>query len=140
MGFNRTSLHLGPEDVDVVRHAADFDGLHPVLPGDAAEIRPESFLESRRDQGPALLRAEDAMIIGADVRHAPHSAVPAGLMQRRMRVPNVETLSYCRQVPPGQVHAGLRLPLLNKGLAAAVPVRFVFLAAPDNHPVANATR
>ena len=34
------------------------------------------------------------------------AAVPAGLMQRRTCVPNVETLGYCRQVPPGQVRKG----------------------------------
>ncbi|MGD0259652.1 MAG: hypothetical protein ABSD29_07480 [Verrucomicrobiota bacterium] len=57
-------------------------------------------------------------------------------MQRRMRVPNVETLGYCRQVPPGRVHAGLPLPLLNEGSAAAIPVRSVPPASPDNHTVA----
>src|ERR1035438_953237 len=104
---NRERRGQRQQDVDVVHHAADFDGFHVILPSDAAQIRPEPFLESRWDQGPALLGTEDAMIIGADVRHAPHSAVPAGLIQGRTCAPNVETLDYCRQVPPGQIHAGL---------------------------------
>jgi len=43
-----------------------------------------------------------------DVLHARRSAVPAGLMQRRTCVPNVETLGYCRRVPPGQTPAGAK--------------------------------
>src|SRR2546421_6793329 len=36
------------------------------------------------------------MGMGADVRHATLSAVPSGLMQFRISVPNVETLGYYR--------------------------------------------
>src|SRR5438270_13531744 len=34
--------------------------------------------------------------MGAEVRHATHSAVPSGLMQIQISVPNVETLGYYR--------------------------------------------
>ena len=71
--------------MDVVRHAADLDGLHSVLPGDAAQEQPESFLESRGSQGLAIFDAEDAMKIRADVRHAAHSAVPSGLSPPRLQ-------------------------------------------------------
>src|SRR5436305_7829665 len=36
------------------------------------------------------------MDMGADVRHATHSAVPSGLRQFQISVPNVETLGYYR--------------------------------------------
>src|SRR2546430_16608667 len=36
------------------------------------------------------------MDMGADVRHATHSAVPSGLMRFQISVPNVETLGYYR--------------------------------------------
>ena len=35
---------------------------------------------------------DEAVEIGAYVRHAPHSAVPAGLVQQAMRIPNAEAL------------------------------------------------
>jgi hypothetical protein len=35
------------KQVDKVRHSANFDGCHFILPGDAAQERPESFLGSR---------------------------------------------------------------------------------------------
>jgi hypothetical protein len=35
----------------------------------------------RRDEGPALFGAKDAMVVGADVGHGEHSAVPSGLWQ-----------------------------------------------------------
>jgi hypothetical protein len=41
--------------------------------------------------------------LALEVLNARRSAVPAGLMQRRTCVPNVETLGYWRRVPPGQV-------------------------------------
>src|SRR5947209_10200965 len=43
-----------------------------------------------------LSKSQDAMDMGADVRHATHSAVPSGLMQFQIPVPNVETLGYYR--------------------------------------------
>ena len=71
------------QDVDVVRHAPNLDGIHSVLPGDAAQEGPESLAQRWRDQGPTLFGAEDAMEMGADVRHTTNSAVPSGLMQCR---------------------------------------------------------
>ena len=47
--------------MNVVGRAADFDGLHSILPGDAAQERPEPLTEWRLDQRPALFGAEDAM-------------------------------------------------------------------------------
>src|SRR5947209_10164313 len=43
-----------------------------------------------------LSKSQDAMDMGADVRHAAHSAVPSGLRQSQISVPNVETLGYYR--------------------------------------------
>ena len=60
----------------VVWHAPDLDGLHLVLPGDAAQEGPESLAQRWRDQGPTLFGAEDAMEMGADARHTTNSAVP----------------------------------------------------------------
>src|ERR1035438_281159 len=81
--------------MDVIFHAADFDGLHFILPGDAAEKRPEPVAQFRLDERAAFLGAEDAMEIGADVGHGNHSAVPAGLWQHRI-LPGVETPGYCQ--------------------------------------------
>jgi hypothetical protein len=54
------------QNVKVVFHAADFDGLHLVLPRDAAEERPEAFAQFRRDERAAFFCAENAMNIRAD--------------------------------------------------------------------------
>jgi hypothetical protein len=70
--------------VDVVFHAADFDGLHFVLPGDAAKKRPEPVTQFRRDEPPPFFGAENTMNIGTDVGHGIHSAVPSELMQFRI--------------------------------------------------------
>ena len=74
----------------MVFHAADFDGLHFILPGDAAEERPEPFAQFRCNEPLSFLGAEDAMKIGTDVGHASHSAVPSELLQFRI-FPGVET-------------------------------------------------
>ena len=47
----------------MVFHAADLNGLHFVLPGDAAEERPEPFAQFRRDERTAFLGAENTMKI-----------------------------------------------------------------------------
>jgi hypothetical protein len=49
--------------MDVVFYAADFNGLHFVLPCDAAQKRPKSLPERRGDQRLALFGAEDAVVI-----------------------------------------------------------------------------
>ena len=90
----------------MVGHAADFNGLHFILPGDAAEEWPEPFTQLRRDEWAAFLGAEDAMEIGTDVGHGVYSAVPAGLWQFQT-LPGVETPGYYRDVPLGQ---GTRKP------------------------------
>src|ERR1039458_10106699 len=61
------------------------------------------------EQGQKLLLEGHLPVVlglGLDVLNDRRSTVHAGLMQRRTCVPNVETLSYCRQVPPGQIHTG----------------------------------
>src|SRR5438876_2979674 len=58
------------QDVDVVRHAPNLDGIHSVLPGDAAQEGPESLAQFRCGKRPALLGAENTMEIRANVRHA----------------------------------------------------------------------
>ena len=92
--------------MDMVFHAADFDGLHLVLTRNATQKRPEPVAEGWRDKTPALLGAENAMEIGTNVRHTDHSAVPSGLMQFLI-FPGVETPGYCHKVPPGQVPLGI---------------------------------
>src|SRR5438309_11548825 len=66
-----------------VGHATHLDGLHLVLPRDAAQKGPESVAQFRRDHGVTLFGAKDAMEIGADVRHATDSAAPSGLKAMR---------------------------------------------------------
>src|SRR5437879_10725848 len=70
---NRKSRWQGEQDVDVVLRPADRDGFHFVLPRDAAQERPKSLAKRRGDKRTAFFRAEDAMKIGTDVRHARHS-------------------------------------------------------------------
>src|SRR5437867_12122604 len=92
--------------MDVVFHAADFDGLHLVLPCDATQERPESFAQCRGDEAAALFSAECAMEIGTDVGHADHSAVPSGPVQCGKH-PGVETPGYSQDVPSGQSGGGV---------------------------------
>ena len=70
--------------MDVVLHPADFDGLHLVLPGDAAQKRPEPVAQCRGDEPPSLLGAENTMKVRTDIGQGIHSAVPAELMQFRI--------------------------------------------------------
>ena len=98
---DRNGRWQGKQDMDVVRHAADFNGFHAVLTGNSAEERPEPFAESGRDELGPLFGAENTMKIGADAGHARYSAVPSGLVQCRI-YPGVETPGYGRIVPPGQ--------------------------------------
>lgn len=86
----------------VIGHTTDLNGLRLVLACDAAQEWPEPVTQLRRDEGPAVFGAEHAMVVGADVGHAKNSAVPSGLWQHRTRFPNVETLGYFQNVPPGQ--------------------------------------
>ena len=102
---NRHGGRQRKQNVDVVFHAADFDGLHFVLPGDAAEERPEPFAQFRRDEPPPFLGAENTMKIGTDVGHEIHSAVPAGLMAIP-NFPGVETPGYFQVVPLGRGDGG----------------------------------
>src|SRR6266576_4774095 len=67
-----------------------------------------------------LFGAKNAMMGRADVGHAGHSAVPSGLWQHRTQVPNVETLGYCQDVPPGQ-----RDCRLNTTISGPKPVRIL---------------
>jgi hypothetical protein len=53
--------------MDVIERAANLDGFHPVLPGDAAQEGPEPCAQWGRDQGAAFFGAENAMKPGADV-------------------------------------------------------------------------
>ena len=85
----------------MIFHAANLNGLHLVLPGNATEKRPEAVAQFRRNERAAFLGAEDAVEIGTDVGHGGDSAVPAGLWQCQT-VPGVETPGYCRIVPLGQ--------------------------------------
>lgn len=77
---NRHGRRQRKQYVDVVLHPTDFDGLHFVLPGDAAQKRPEPVAQFRSDEPPSFLGAENAMKIGTDVGLGTHSAVPAGLV------------------------------------------------------------
>ena len=45
----------------MIRHPADGERLHVILPRDAAEIRPEPFADGGGEQRPALLGGEHAM-------------------------------------------------------------------------------
>ena len=66
---NRHGGWEGKQEMHMVRHAADFNGLHPVLPRDAAQKGPEPFAQGRCHQGTPLLGAEDAVMVGTDVGH-----------------------------------------------------------------------
>jgi hypothetical protein len=91
---NRESGRQRQEDVNVVGHPSNFEGLHLVLASDPAQEGPESIAQLRRDEGTTLFGAEDAVEIRADVGHAGDSAVPSGLARSLATPPNVETLGY----------------------------------------------
>ena len=55
---NRHRGGQGKENVNVVSHASNLDGLHFILPGNAAEERPEPVAQIRRDEGATFLGAE----------------------------------------------------------------------------------
>ena len=82
----------------MIFHAANFDGLHIVLPGDPAEEWPEPFAQFRFDERTAFLGAEYAMEMGTDVGHGVYSAVPAGLWQYQTIIPGIKMPGYCRRV------------------------------------------
>lgn len=64
--------------MNVVFHAANFDGRHFVGAGNAAEIRPETFLQCRRDEASTFFGAPHAMqMAGNEGVH--DSVVPTGL-------------------------------------------------------------
>src|SRR5258708_9391007 len=90
--------------MNVIGHASDFKRLHPVLTGNTAQERPESFAQVGWNQMLAFFRTEDTMEIGADVGHAPFSR-PFGTKATQTASPNVETLGYyhlsLRDVEPG---------------------------------------
>src|ERR1039458_497274 len=77
----------------------------PSLPQIPLVIGNAVLLEQRQK---LLLKGHLPVVLrlALDVLNARRSTVPAGLMPRRTCVPNVETLGYCRQVPPGRIHAG----------------------------------
>src|SRR5436309_605713 len=58
---NRESRGQGQQNMNVVGHAPNFNGLHLILPGDAAQKGPEPLAQLRRDWGAAFFGAEDAM-------------------------------------------------------------------------------
>ncbi len=61
----------GNEDVTMVEGPAHFEGVHPVLAGDAAQVREEPFAQGGLDKRPTLFGAESAMEIGADIGPGP---------------------------------------------------------------------
>src|SRR6185503_19708349 len=58
------------EQVNRIFDSTDFDGLHFVLPGDAAHERPPSLTQGWRDEFAPLFCAENQMNMIAHVRHA----------------------------------------------------------------------
>ena len=93
------------QDVDVVRHAPNLDGIHSVLPGDAAQEGPESLAQFRCDKRPALLGAENTMEIRANVRHALIQPSLRDSDDSKFAFPTLKTLDYYQHVPSGQRHA-----------------------------------
>src|ERR1043166_455146 len=55
--------------MDVVRHAADLNRGHFVLPGDSAEKRPEPLGKLRRNHRTAIFCAEDTVEMRTHVGH-----------------------------------------------------------------------
>src|SRR6266851_5861161 len=86
----------------MVGHATDLDGLHLILPRDATQERPEPIAQLRRNEGASFFGAKDAMVIGAHVGHAAIQPSLRDFGNIQLASPNVETLGYCRDVPPGQ--------------------------------------
>lgn len=102
---NRKSRGKRQQDMDVVWHAAPFEGLHLVLPRDAAQEGPEPVAELGGDQRPALLGAENAMVMGTDVGHAriqPSLRDSGGV---EISVPTLKRWAILRLVPSGQRHS-----------------------------------
>lgn len=96
----------------MVGHAADFQRGHFVLTRDAAEKRPETFLQFGRDERTPFFGAEHAMKIGADVGHAlDFQPLLRGLSICNSN-PAVETVGYFRFVPAGRVrHSEIIRPI-----------------------------
>src|SRR5436190_8339332 len=64
---NGESRRQRKQNVYMIFHAANFDGLHFVLTSDPAEKRPEPLTQIWSNERTSFLRAEDAMKIGTDV-------------------------------------------------------------------------
>src|SRR3954466_7503688 len=81
--------------MNVIFHTANLNGSHPIRAGDAAKKRPEAFAQFRRDKGPTLFGAEDAMVVRANVGHAESQPSLRDLGNRKQQ-PNLERLGYCQ--------------------------------------------
>jgi len=86
----------------------NLNGLHLILPRDATEKWPESLAQLWRDQGPAFFGAKDAMVVGADVGHPGIQPSLRDFGNSQLTFPNVETLGYCQDVPPGQTNSEVK--------------------------------
>ena len=64
--------------MDVVFRPADGDGLHFILPGDAAHEWPEPLLQGRADELFTVFGAEDAMKAITDVGVSHGFSRPSG--------------------------------------------------------------
>src|SRR5437660_2188761 len=86
--------------MDMVLHTTDRHGFHSVLARNTAEKRPKPFAQRGRDLRAASFGAEDAMKIGADVRHRDIQPSLRDFCNAGLG-PGVETPGYYHNVPSG---------------------------------------
>ena len=97
---NRESRRQRQKEMDVVLHTTDRHGFHSVLARNTAEKRPKPFAQRGRDLRAASFGAEDAMKIGADVRHRDIQPSLRDFCNAGLG-PGVETPGYYHNVPSG---------------------------------------
>src|SRR5712691_10274284 len=76
--------------MDVIWHAANLDGLHLILSSNSTQEWPKSFHQHGCNYGTALLRAENAMKMGADVGHTMIQPSPRDLCNPKLPVPTLK--------------------------------------------------
>ena len=94
----------------MIGHAADLDGRHVILPGDAAQKRPEPLAQCGVDEGTPFFGAENTMLIGTDVRHGVIQPSPPGQTWRALHANAAILIRAAFWEPASAVPSGLRTP------------------------------
>ena len=98
---------VAEEEVEMIFHAADFEGFEFVVPGDPADEREEAFVKGGCELRAAVFGGEIAMKVRGDVRHAGVFSRPFGTASISFVVPALKCRAIVRH-PYGMKERRLR--------------------------------